>query len=73
VVVVESQNLGRWRVGHSLGRLGFGCYLGLGPLDGVGTQPSAMVFGLSRQALVKHVGGQHVQNAGKGAFELFHW
>jgi len=57
VAVVESQNFGRWRLGHSPGRLGFGYDLGMGTLDGIGTQSSPMVCGLTKliQALTQTV------------------
>jgi hypothetical protein len=48
VVVVKTQKLGRWRLGYSLGRPGFGHHFGLGFVDGLGAQPSPMVRRLKK-------------------------
>jgi hypothetical protein len=47
----QTQNLGRWYLGHSPSRLGFGLHIGLGLVAWLGPQSSALVCGLRQCVL----------------------
>ena len=46
LAVAQTQNLGRWYVGHSPSGHGFGRHIGLGLVARLSTQSSALVYGL---------------------------